>query len=100
MELTDALTITALGMAVVFSGLLLTAGLIIVFGRMQRFDDAREDRKAAGAPVEAAAPAEPTETLTGPPLDPDILAVITTVLEVEHRLNRIGGAARRPNPSS
>jgi len=100
MELTDALTVTALGMAVVFSGLLLTAGLIIAFGRMQRFAEAREDRRAADTPVEAATPAEPTEVPAGPPLDPDILAVITTVLEVEHRLNRIGGAARRPNPSS
>ena len=100
MDLTDALTITALGMAVVFSGLLLTAALIIVLGRMQRFADARENRQAADAPVEAAAPAEPTETSTGPPLDPDILAVVTTVLEVEHRLNRIGGTARPPNASS
>ena len=100
MELTDAFTITALGMAVVFSGLLLTAGLIIVLGRMQRFTDARENRQEASASAEAAAPAEPIEADTGTPLDPDILAVITTVLEVEYRLDRIGGASRQSNASS
>ena len=37
MDLSDALTITGLGMAVVFSGLLLTAGLIVALGRIDRF---------------------------------------------------------------
>lgn len=100
MELTDALTITGLGMAVVFSGLLLTAGLIVTFGKIQRFTESKEARQAADIAAEAIALPEPGEETTGPPLDPDILAVIATVLEVEHRLNRIGGPPRQPTASS
>lgn len=96
MELTDALTITALGMAVVFSGLLLTAGLIIAFGRFQRLVEAADERREAPPAEPTVAPAAPS----GPPLDPEVLTVIATVLEVEHRLNRIDGRTRQPRSSS
>ncbi len=83
MELGDALTITGLGMAVVFSGLLLTAGLIVALGRLQRFLD--------DSPPEATDPAAATEpqTASGPVVDAEILTVITTVLEIERRLHRV-----------
>ncbi len=84
MDLTDALTITGLGMAVVFSGLLLTAGLITALGRLERIFD------APPVPDEAARPEISTGAAFGPPIDPEILTVITTVLEVERRLHRVG----------
>jgi Na+-transporting methylmalonyl-CoA/oxaloacetate decarboxylase gamma subunit len=84
MELADALTITALGMAVVFSGLLLTAGLIVVFGQIHRLLE-RPDEPVAGA-----ATVRPTAE-PGEPIDDDVLCVITTVLEIERRLHRLSG---------
>ena len=84
MDLSDALTITGLGMAVVFSGLLLTAGLIVALGRV--------DQIFTPPPAKDESPGQATSTdaALGPPIDPEILSVITTVLEVERRLNRIG----------
>jgi Na+-transporting methylmalonyl-CoA/oxaloacetate decarboxylase gamma subunit len=93
MELGDALTITGLGMAVVFSGLLLTAALIVVFGRLQSWLDASRD----GHPKATGSTEEPSPTPDGPPgpeVEPEILTVIATVLEIERRLHRIG--ADRP----
>jgi len=84
MDLSDALTITGLGMAVVFSGLLLTAGLITALGRLERIIDA--PRTADEAPTTAIS----TGAAIGSPIDPEILTVITTVLEVERRLHRVG----------
>jgi Na+-transporting methylmalonyl-CoA/oxaloacetate decarboxylase gamma subunit len=90
MELTDALTITGLGMAVVFSGLLLTAGLIVVFGRLQRFESA-PPAEPEPAPVRA------VDDARGEPVAPEIVTVITTVLEVERRLHRVRTVARDSN---
>ena len=89
MDLSDALTITGLGMAVVFSGLLLTAGLIVALGRIDRF--------FARPPVTDEAPisAITTGQAMDAPIDPEILTVITTVLEVEKRLHRVGRSAAR-----
>jgi Na+-transporting methylmalonyl-CoA/oxaloacetate decarboxylase gamma subunit len=84
MELSDALTITALGMAVVFSGLLLTAGLIVVFGRIHQLLE--RSNEPGAEPVTVRTAAEP-----GEPIDDDVLCVITTVLEIERRLHRLSG---------
>jgi Na+-transporting methylmalonyl-CoA/oxaloacetate decarboxylase gamma subunit len=84
MDLSDALTITGLGMAVVFSGLLLTAGLITALGRLEQIFD------APPVPDEAPKPAISAGAAIGPPIDPEVLTVITTVLEVERRLHRVG----------
>lgn len=89
MDLSDALTITALGMAVVFSGLLLTAGLIVALGRIDRIFN------PPPTTVETPSPATATDAAFGPRIDPEILSVITTVLEVERRLNRIGRGSTR-----
>jgi len=76
MELSDALTITVLGLGVVFCGLLLTAGLIYSFSIIPRLLNLRSTS------IEKA-PAPPTQ---GPPVSGEVLSVITTVLEIERRL--------------
>jgi Na+-transporting methylmalonyl-CoA/oxaloacetate decarboxylase gamma subunit len=81
MDLQDALTISALGMTVVFAGLMLTAFLIFVLGRL---------------PELAARLRTPARPRSGPPrealpqraIDPAVITVIATVLEVERRLHR------------
>jgi Na+-transporting methylmalonyl-CoA/oxaloacetate decarboxylase gamma subunit len=87
MSLGDALTITFLGMAVVFSGLLLTALLIVALSRVQRLLE---------APTRAERPAtrQASTPPSGPEPTPEVLTVITTVLEIERRLNRLGAARR------
>ena len=80
MNLIDALVITALGMGVVFIGLILTALLITSFGFVARL----EERRAARLQAVTLAPA-PTHAA---PIDDATLAIIWTVLEVERRLNR------------
>lgn len=90
MEFSDALTITGLGMAVVFSGLLLTAGLILVLGRLQGLLDGTPDTAVTESP-DGPGVSKEAEIAAGPPIDPDVLAVITTVLEIEHRLQRVVG---------
>ncbi len=89
MDLSDALTITGLGMAVVFSGLLLTAGLIVALGRIDQIFNPPPTTD------EAPRPATSPEAAVGPPVNPEILSVITTVLEIERRLNRIGRSSTR-----
>ena len=79
MEMTDALTITALGMGVVFSGLLLTALLIQSFSLVPQMI-----QKLRGTQGESNNPQITTEAQVMIP--PEILAVITAVLEVERRL--------------
>ena len=82
MSLIDALVVTALGMGVVFIGLILTAMLISSFGLVARFQEARANRSHSAVPAEA--------VMAVGPVDDATLAVIWTVLEVERRLNRTG----------
>jgi len=79
-ELQDALSIAALGIGVVFGGLSLTALLIVSINRMPRLVGRLVRR--SGAPETQLSPA-----VLEPPLDPEIVTVIATVLEVEHRLH-------------
>ena len=79
MDLMDALVITALGMGVVFSGLLLTAILILSFSVLPRLVHRRTATAVKPATATGEAPRQG-------PVPPDVLAVITTVLEVERRL--------------
>lgn len=78
MEFSDALTITALGLTVVFVGLLLTAALISSFSIIPRLLDRSARNPESGE-------AQETKTL-GPPISGEILSVITAVLEIERRL--------------
>lgn len=86
MSLLEALVITALGMAVVFIGLILTALLITSFGAVARLQERRTSH-----PLTLAPPSAPTAST---PVDEATLAVIWTVLEVERRLNRAESAGR------
>lgn len=87
MSLNDALTVTGLGIGVVFIGLILTNGMIFCFSLFSRLGQWFKERKEK-TPAEKTAAAFPVETAAGPapPVNPDIIAVITTVLEVEFRL--------------
>jgi len=96
----DALVVTALGMAVVFSGLVLTALLIMTFGALAR----RDERRAAEA---LQPPSPPAAAIASGPVDEPVLAVISAVLEIERRLHNAevtgrltivrAGDARRPS---
>jgi len=78
-SLIDALIITGLGMSVVFIGLTLTSLLIWSFSAVPAFF---QRRRRPAAPTPAA-----VETVVdAAPLDPQVLAVILTVLEIELRL--------------
>lgn len=86
MSLLDALVITALGMGVVFIGLILTALLITSFGVVARLQERSAVRSQSIAPTVA------SQAVAS--IDAPTLAVIWTVLEVERRLNRAESAGR------
>jgi sodium pump decarboxylase gamma subunit len=94
MTQTEAWIVTALGMTVVFIGLLLCVAFIQLFSRLSARitwgEGAHGAAAAAPAPA-AAAPQAPAE-----PVPADILAVIATVIEVERKLYVSRPDARRP----
>jgi len=77
-DLSDALIITFFGISVVFIGLILTSLLIFSFSHFPRLF--QKIHKPVSKKV------VPPETVFQEPLEPDIIAVIATVLEVELRL--------------
>jgi Na+-transporting methylmalonyl-CoA/oxaloacetate decarboxylase gamma subunit len=85
MELKDALTVTGLGIGVVFIGLLLTSLMIYSFSFIPRLAGLFMARlfKPVRAPVKSE-PVKPAKPV--PPVDPGVIAVISTVLEAEWRL--------------
>ncbi|MDX9734145.1 MAG: OadG family protein [Thermoanaerobaculia bacterium] len=97
----EALTITALGMAVVFIGLVACIAFIRLFGRIAgRVQWGEGGHGHAAAPAAEPAPAPAAELPPGEPIPADVLAVLATVLEVERKLylNRPGSRVtlRRP----
>lgn len=80
MSAIEALIVTGLGMGVVFIGLALTALMIWSFRAVPEFLQRR--RQSATPPPAAVGP-----VADAAPLDPQVLAVILTVLEIELRLN-------------
>lgn len=86
MLLTEALTITALGLGIVFTGLVLCVLFIMLLERVAR-RIAWDGPPVHGAPVPAPMP-EKAGGQEGPsaPVRPDVLAVIVAVLEVERAL--------------
>ena len=96
MELVDALTITVLGMGVVFFGLVLTALLILSFSWVPRLVRWIVPGGASGEEIESGSLAEASTSAatSGGPVDPQVLSVIAAVLEVEQRLYHPGLAGR------
>ena len=98
----EAWVVTALGMGVVFIGLVACIGFIRLFSRLSarvRWGEEGHGHGAA-APVAAPAPAPATEAPAAEPVPADVLAVIAAVLQVERKLylNRPGSRVtlRRP----
>jgi Na+-transporting methylmalonyl-CoA/oxaloacetate decarboxylase gamma subunit len=86
MSQSEAWIVTALGMTVVFVGLLLCVAFIQLFSRIAKRvtwgeGGHGEAAPAAPSPAAPAASAAPSE-----PVPADILAVIATVVEVERKL--------------
>jgi Na+-transporting methylmalonyl-CoA/oxaloacetate decarboxylase gamma subunit len=83
MDIKDALIITGLGIGVVFSGLILTDLLIASFSFfpavVQRFKKRRSAKKEGEVQLITKGSKE---------VDPDVVAVITAVLEVESRMRQ------------
>ena len=92
MTQTEAWIVTALGMTVVFIGLLLCVAFIQLFSRLSARISWGEGAHGAAAPAPVpAAPQAATE-----PVPADILAVIAAVIEVERKLYVSRPDARRP----
>ena len=85
MDMTDGLVITALGMSVVFSGLILTSLLIVSFSVVPKLLSRGEKRSRPPTPAVPALSA---------PADDRVVAVITAVLEVERRLHGLETGGR------
>jgi Na+-transporting methylmalonyl-CoA/oxaloacetate decarboxylase gamma subunit len=102
----EAWIVTALGMVVVFIGLVLCIAFIQLFNRIARRiswgDEGHGGHAAPPHPVPEPAPAVPADLPPGDPVPPDVLAVIAAVLEVESKLylSKPGSrlTIRRPAP--
>ncbi len=79
MELKDALTITFLGIGVVFIGLILTNLMIYSFSIFPKLLDLFKRKKSIEA-ESVVAHAQPEIEV-----EPDVIAIITAVLEVEFK---------------
>jgi Na+-transporting methylmalonyl-CoA/oxaloacetate decarboxylase gamma subunit len=100
----EAWTVTALGMSVVFIGLVTCIAFIQLFGRISKYVPWAEEGHGHGAAPAAAPPAQAPAPETSPqePVPADVLAVIAVVLEVERKLylNRPGSRVTiRRHPS-
>jgi sodium pump decarboxylase gamma subunit len=94
MSQSEAWIVTALGMTVVFIGLLLCVAFIQLFSRLSTRVSWGEGPHGEAAPAPApslVAPASPAE-----PVPADLLAVIATAIEVERKLYLSRPDARRP----
>jgi sodium pump decarboxylase gamma subunit len=94
MSQSEAWVITALGMTVVFIGLLLCVAFIQLFSRLSARITWGEGPHAG--PAADAAPAPATAAPPAEPVPADILAVIATAIEVERKLYVSRPDARRP----
>ena len=85
MSQAEAWIVTALGMTVVFIGLVLCIAFIQLFNRIARRITWGEGHGHEAAPA-AAASVPPPPAVAAEELPPDVLAVISAVLEVERTL--------------
>ena len=94
MSQSEAWIVTALGMAVVFIGLLLCVAFIQLFSRISTRVTWGEG--VHGEAARAPAPASPAAAPVAEAVPADILAVIATAIEVERKLYLSRPDARRP----
>ncbi|MCM2257864.1 MAG: OadG family protein [Vicinamibacteria bacterium] len=103
MSALEAWTVTALGMAVVYIGLVACIGFIQLFGVLaRRVAWGEEGHAHGGAPAPVPPAAEALALPTAEPVPGPVLAVIAAVLEVEHALymNRPGSRVTIRRPTS
>jgi len=86
MSQSEAWLVTALGMAVVYVGLLLCILFIQLFSRISKRITWGDAGHGAASPGAASAPDPAAAPLSMEPVGADVLAVIATVLEVERTL--------------
>jgi Na+-transporting methylmalonyl-CoA/oxaloacetate decarboxylase gamma subunit len=86
MNLNDALTITVLGIGVVFIGLILTSLMIYSFSLFPKLSGYFKKTDAQHTAVENVPTGQHKIKEKMPPVEPEVVAVITSVLEVELRL--------------
>jgi Na+-transporting methylmalonyl-CoA/oxaloacetate decarboxylase gamma subunit len=98
MSQSEAWIVTALGMTVVYVGLLLCVAFIQLFSRISTRVTWGEG--AHGEAARVAAPASPAPAPPSEPVPADILAVIATAIEVERKLYLSRPDARRPATQS
>ena len=96
MSQSEAWIVTALGMAVVFVGLLLCVAFIQLFSRISKRVTWGEGGHGEAALAAPPASAPPPAAMPSEPVPADILAVIATVVEVERKLYVSRPDARRP----
>lgn len=91
MDLKDALMITALGITVVFTGLIMTSLMISTFPLFPRLADKFKRKSSKPQPQ-----TEPLANSGKPAIDvsPDIVAVISAVVEVENRIRRASAGSK------
>jgi sodium pump decarboxylase gamma subunit len=94
MSQSEAWIVTALGMTVVFVGLLLCVAFIQLFSRISTRVTWGEG--VHGEAGHTPAPAAPAAAPPSEPVPADILAVIATAIEVERKLYLSRPDARRP----
>ena len=98
MPTSEALIVTALGMTVVFIGLLLCIAFIVMFGRVAKHVTWGEGGHGHGHGAPAPSPAAHAEAIVpstpSEPIPADIQAVIAAALEVERRLYLFRSGAR------
>jgi len=75
--MSDEIQITILGITVVFLGLFLTSMLIYSFSFFQKFEEFKKRKREK---------TESKEQKTTKSVEPDIIAVLTAILEIELRL--------------
>jgi Na+-transporting methylmalonyl-CoA/oxaloacetate decarboxylase gamma subunit len=86
MSQSEAWIVTALGMTVVYIGLLLCVGFIQLFSRIATRITWAEGGHLEAAPSAPSAPATEPAAMPSEPVPGDILAVIAAVVEVERKL--------------
>jgi len=86
MSQSEAWIVTALGMTVVFIGLLLCVAFIELFSRIAKRVTWGEGRHGEAAHATTSRAATEPAAMPSEPVPADILAVIATVVEVERKL--------------